>query len=93
MPPPVDGAKVKAEQLRAAMAAARGFLAQSDLYQNCLTAELDAARTQANAEGKPLDPALLDDTRFKLAANQRTKEKVGVEINTAIDVFKRSHVK
>ena len=31
--------------------------------------------------------------RLRLAANQKTKEKVGVEINTAIDVFKKTHVK
>jgi hypothetical protein len=32
-------------------------------------------------------------TRLRLAANQKTKEKVGTEINIAIDVFKKTHVK
>jgi hypothetical protein len=33
------------------------------------------------------------EMRLRLATNQKTKEKVGTEINTAIDVYKRSHVK
>jgi len=31
--------------------------------------------------------------RLKLAAIHNVKEKVGTEINTAIDVFKKTHVK
>ena len=91
MPPRVDGGHVNSDQLRAAVAAAKGFLAESDLYQSCLMGELDAAKTQAGAEGHPLDPALESQMRLRLAANQRTKEKVGVEINTAIAVYKRTH--
>ena len=38
------------------------------------------------------DPTLeRPDAHAKLAANQKTKEKVGAEINTAIDVFKKTH--
>lgn len=90
-PPPVDGTNVKPDQLRAAVAAAKGFIAESDVYQNCLISELDAARTQASTEGHPLDPVVESQTRLRLAANQKTKEKVGIEINTAIDVFKKTH--
>ena len=93
MPPPVDGNNVKPDQLRAAVAAAKGFMAASDVYQGCLISELDAAKTQAGTEGHPLDPTVESQTRLKLAANQKTKEKVGTEINTAIDVFKKTHVK
>ena len=91
LPPPVNGAGVKPDQMVAAMATARGFIAQSDLYQNCLRAELEAAKTQAGAEGHPLDPVVESQTRLRLAANQKTKEKVGAEINTAIDIYKRTH--
>jgi hypothetical protein len=93
MPAPVDGASVNPDQLRAAVAAAKGFIAQSDVYQSCLMGELDAAKTQAGTEGHTVDPTLESQTRLRLAANQKTKEKVGVEINTAIDVFKKTHVK
>ena len=93
MPPPVDGTNVKPDQLRAAVTAAKGFIAESDVYQNCLLSELDAAKTQASTEGHPLDPTVESQMRLKLAANQKVKEKVGTEINTAIDVFKKTHVK
>jgi hypothetical protein len=93
MPPAVDGTNVKPDQLRAAMSAAKSFIAESDVYQNCLISELDAAKTQASTEGHPLDPTVESQTRLKLAANQKTKEKVGTEINIAIDVFKKTQVK
>jgi len=93
MPPAVDGTNVKPDQLRAAVTAAKGFIAESDVYQNCLLSELDAAKTQASTEGHPLDPTVESQMRLKLATNQKTKEKVGTEINTAIDVFKKTHVK
>ena len=50
------GAALTADQMRAAMADARNFIAQSDVYQDCLMKELDAAKTQAGAAGQPLDP-------------------------------------
>ena len=93
IPPPVDGAHANPDQLRAAVAAAKGFIAQSDLYQSCLIGELDAAKTQAGAEGHSLDPGMESGTRLRLATNQKTKEKVGTEINTAIDVYKKTHLK
>jgi hypothetical protein len=93
MPPPVDGAHVNSDQLRAAVTAAKGYIALSDLYQSCLIGELDAARTQAGADGHPLDPGMESQTRLHLATNQKTKEKVGTEINTAIDVYKKTHMK
>jgi hypothetical protein len=93
VPPSVDGTVVNPDQLRAAVAVAKGFIAESDVYQSCLMGELDAAKTQAGTEGHPLDPGMESDVRLRLATNQKTKEKVGTEINTAIDVFKRSHVK
>ena len=85
-PAPVDGAQVSEQQMRAAADAARNFIAQSDVYQTCLAEMLTAAKTQATADGKPLDPSLETTVKAKADANQKVKEKVGVEINTAIDV-------
>lgn len=90
VPPPVDGATIAPDQLRAAVTAAKSFIAQSDVYQNCLLGELDAAKTERVGA---VDPALERQTRLKVAANQKTKQKVGAEINTAIDVYKKTHVK
>lgn len=92
-PAPVDGAQLNENQMRAAAAAARGFIAQSDVYQTCLASTLDAAKTQATADGKPLDPAVETTIRVKADANQKAKEKVGGEINTAIGAYKQAHLK
>ena len=92
-PAPVDGAQLSEEQMRAAMTAARTFIAQSDVYQACLANTVDAARTQAMADGKPLDPAVENDARAKMDANQKEKDKVGVAINTAVGVYKQTHLK
>lgn len=35
-PPPIDGAQASPDQLRAAMAQARDFIAQAQLYRSCL---------------------------------------------------------
>ena len=92
-PAPVDGAQVSEDQMRAAAAAARSFMAQSDVYQACLVSAVDAARTQATADGKSLDPGVESAAKAKADANQKLKEKVGVEINSAIGVYKKTHSK
>jgi len=92
-PAPIDGAQVSEDQMRAAAGAARSFIAQSDVYQACLANVVDAARTQAAADGKPLDPALESDAKARADANQKVKERVGAEINIAISVYKKTHLK
>lgn len=92
-PAPVDGAQASEDQMRNAAAAARNFMAQSDVYQACLANALDAAKTQAAADGRPVDPALEADAKARAEANQKVREKVGVEINTAISVYKQTHLK
>jgi hypothetical protein len=92
-PAPVDGAQVSEDQMRAAAAAARNFIAQSDVYQACLVNAVDAARTQATADGRPLDPAVESAAKARADANQKVKERVGSEINTAISVYKQTHLK
>lgn len=92
-PAPIDGAQVSEDQMRAAAAAARSFIAQSDVYQACLANMVDAARTQASADGRPLDPAVEGDAKAKADANQKAKDRVGAEISTAISVYKQTHLK
>ncbi|HVV27911.1 MAG TPA: hypothetical protein VHC40_08080 [Rhizomicrobium sp.] len=90
-PMPVDGSAVTADQLRAAMADARNFIAQSDIYQACLTNEVDAARTQAAADGRPFDPAIDADAKASIAASQKAKDKVSADISTAVTTYKQTH--
>lgn len=92
-PAPVDGAQLNENQMRAAAASAREFIAQSDVYQSCLATTLEAAKTQATADGKPLDPTLESTAKAKADANQKAKEKVGAQINTAIGAYKQAHLK
>jgi hypothetical protein len=92
-PAPVDGAQVSEDQMRAAAAAARDFIAQSDVYQVCLANAVDAARTQAAADGKSFDQAVEIAARARADANQKVKERVGAEINTAISIYKQTHLK
>ena len=92
-PKPVNGASVSEQQMRAAAAAARNFIAQSNLYQACLTDALDAARTEAAAAGKPADARLEESLRARAAAAQKAKEDVGARINAALIVYKKTHVK
>jgi hypothetical protein len=92
-PAPVDGATLSEDQMRAAAGLARGFIAQSDVYQACLADALDAAKAQAVSEGKPRDTAVEAAIVAKAAANQKLKEKVGAEINAAIGLYKKTHLK
>ena len=90
-PPPVDGALTTADQLRAANADARAFISEASVYQACLSAEVDAARTRAAADGIPLDPAIEADAKTRIAASQRAQEKVGMSINAAMTNYKLAH--
>jgi len=66
-----------ADQMRAAMADARNFIAQSGVYQECLINEVEAAKTQAAAAGQPFDPAIETGARAKVEASQKAQEKAG----------------
>jgi hypothetical protein len=55
-PPSIDGAQASADQLRAAMAQAHDFMAQSELYQACLTQLGDPdAKTRITASQRVQD--------------------------------------
>lgn len=90
-PAAVDGTTATADQIRAAIAAAKGFIAQSDVYQECLGKEVEAAKAQAAADKKPFDQSIADTAMAKADANQKEKEKVGADINASIGVYKKAH--
>jgi hypothetical protein len=89
MPAPVDGASLTADQLRAAMADARNFIAQSGVYQDCLLKEVDAAKAQAATTSQPFDPAFEVGARAKVDASKKAQEKVGAAANGAFSAYKK----
>jgi hypothetical protein len=85
-PVPVDGAAASEEQLRIAMAQAREFIAQSDIYQGCVSTEMEATDlTHVNPK------ALEASIAARIAANQAMKEKVGTAANSAMQAYKLAH--
>lgn len=90
-PAPLDGNAATEDQMRNALADARSFIAQSGMFQDCLNQELAADRTQAAAEGHPLDPALEASLKARIAASQKAQDKVGLTSNMALTAYKNAH--
>jgi hypothetical protein len=91
MPVPVDGAAATADQMRAAMAEARNFIAQSGLYQECLVREVEATKAQAAAAGDPFEPMVETSARAKVEASKKAQERVGAMGNNAMAAYKNAH--
>ena len=73
MPVPVDGAAANADQMRAAMADARNFIAQSGVYQACLVKEVEDAKSQASTAGQPFEASVVALAQMvELAMPKRT---------------------
>ena len=85
-PAPLDGATATEEQLRNAMAQAREFIAQSDVYQACITAEVEATDLSHTSL-----KAVEANAGARIAANQALKEKVGQAANNAMQAYKLAH--
>jgi hypothetical protein len=90
-PIPALGEALTADQIRAAMADARNFIAQSGVYQECLMKEVEAAKTQAAAASQPFDPAIGAGARAKADASQKAQEKVSAAANGAMAAYKNAH--
>lgn len=87
MPAPVKSAAT-ADQMRAAMADAHTFIAQSSVYQDCLAKEIEAAKTQATASGQPFEPMIEASARYKIEASKKAQERVGATANRALTAYK-----
>jgi hypothetical protein len=90
-PPPLNGAEASAEQLREAIARARDFIGQANLYESCLKDETEAAHASASVNGTADDPAADQDVEAKIVANRRLKDKVSSDAATAMDMYKKTH--
>lgn len=91
MPIPLDGAAATADQMRAAMADARNFIAQSGVYQNCLMKEVEDAKAQAAAAGQAFEPSLEANARAKVDASEKAQERVGLTVDKAMAAYKNAH--
>ena len=71
------------------------FIKSSDDYQSCLLADLQSQIDQAkdNKDKKGLDPAIKKAIEAKGDANQKLKETVGKQYNTAAAAYKAAHPK
>ena len=90
-PPPLNGAEASAEQLRAAIADARAFIGQANIYENCLKDEVEADHASAAANGTPVDPAADRQIETEIAVNHRLKDKVSSDAAAAMDAYKKAH--
>ena len=82
------GAGISADQMRAAMADAHTFIAQSSVYQDCLLKEVEAAKTQATAAGQPFEPMIETSAHYKIEASKKAQERVGATANGALAAYK-----
>lgn len=70
-----------------------GFIKASDDYQNCLLTEVAALEKEAKENKKSVDSSVRKALEAKGDANQKEKERVGKEYNTAAAAYKSAHPK
>ena len=88
-----DGKTATVAQLVQANKDVVAFIKASDEYQSCLLADLSAQQTEAKNNKKDFDPAIKAAIEAKGDANQKQKELVGKEYNTAAAAYKAAHPK
>jgi hypothetical protein len=91
MPIPLDGAAATADQMRAAMADARNFIAQSGVFQDCLTKEVEDAKSQAVTAGQAFESSIEAGARARMDANKKQQERVGATLDGAMLAYKNAH--
>jgi len=90
-PAPVDGATATIEQMKAANAAAAGFMTASDSYQTCILAELAEKKKAAKKAKTKVDPAIESAIDADIKANQTDKVTTGEAYNGAVRAYKAAH--
>jgi hypothetical protein len=91
VPVAVDGNTVTRDQLLAAIAAVKMYIASSDTYQQCINDYITAQNAQADKDKKPHDAAMIQAEGDKVTANQNNKQKIGDAINVSIGAYKKAH--
>lgn len=92
-PAAVDGDTATEQQMQHALSDVKDFIKASDDYQTCVQSQYQTMK-KAAADSKdktPIDPSITSDLRKRIDANQKLKEKIGTEFNTAVTVYKKKH--
>jgi hypothetical protein len=90
-PAPINGSAANEKQVNDATKDAKMFLKQSADYQECLMQDLRVQAAAAQHNKKQLDPSVAGEIQAKIDANQKLKERVGTELNTAVYQFCQAH--
>ncbi len=90
-PATVNGAGASEKQINETTQDVKMFLKQSTDYQDCLVRGLKAQEARAAHDKKPLDPTIGADVQSKIDENQKLKEQVGTELNSAVFAFCKGH--
>jgi hypothetical protein len=67
------------------------YIKASDEYQNCLLTEITTYEKDAKDSKQPVDGNVRKTLMAKGDANQKEKERIGKEYNTAAAAYKASH--
>ena len=90
-PAAVDGSTSSLEQMRQYRGLVAAFIADSDVYQACIIADLGAQRDAAKAAKTKFDKSVIKAVEAQLGANQKDKEAVGEAYNSAKKAYSAAH--
>jgi hypothetical protein len=94
-PAAIDGNTATEAQMKASLSDVKDFIKSSDDYQTCLLSDLQQQKREASRQKdkdkQKLDPSIEADVNARIAKNQKLKEQVGGEYNTAAQAFKAKH--
>lgn len=88
-----DGKTATQAQITAAVTDAKNFIAQSDVYQQCLLDYVRTQKEQAATDKKPFDSYIETTIQKQIDGNQAAKVRAGAEINAAVNDYKMAHPK
>jgi hypothetical protein len=88
-----DGKTATQAQITAAVTDAKNFIAQSDVYQQCLLDYVRTQKEQAATDKKPFDSYIETTIQKQVDSNQAAKVRAGAEINAAVNAYKLAHPK
>jgi hypothetical protein len=91
IPPAAPPSKPNLNQISDASHDANQFMKQSDDYQECLKRDLRQKQAKAAKDKKEIDPSIADSIQAQIDQNQRQKEQVGTEFQTALMTFCKSN--
>jgi hypothetical protein len=90
-PAALDGATATMDQLKENQQATKTFIANSDVFQDCVIKDLGAQREAAKAAKKKLDKSVEKAAEAQITANQQDKDKAGAAFNDAVKAYKAAN--